>query len=429
MTEIEEKKYAFDAAVAFSDRYPFTRFMSGKHIDYESTLLRRGVNVNVYLIGFGKINQAVFLTSTEVNQFLTADADDNPVPKKVRYYIFDRAATKKKKIFSDTYYRYDDFRVGVNRKDYFPLPAPAAEEEYIDCEIGSKEFYENLRGLSEKDVNIAVVSLGDRSENIRAARLIKKRFGEKIDVIANAEKAENGIYAFGDGEYDCHIIAMAKNRNAIYDLEYLAASGEKVSEEDFEKVKQSAEKHWEEMTDFDRGANIMSVLGVRVKLNLLGLDYCDKSADGLPLSEKEYMSVYAKDDMPKYQPYTVCGRKVVKYDARFQPSARTNLAMQEHERWNAYMLCHGFVPSGKDCIMRDTAVRNGKTVYTNGKDFKARRHGNLTTFDGLKEYAAMTAKRDNCDEIQKDVIKYDCQLMDGLHGLLDDFGYKIVQRK
>ena len=73
MTEIEEKKYAFDAAVAFSDRYPFTRFMSGKHIDYESALLRRGVNVNVYLIGFGKINQAVFLTSTEVNQFLTAE--------------------------------------------------------------------------------------------------------------------------------------------------------------------------------------------------------------------------------------------------------------------------------------------------------------------------------------------------------------------
>ena len=105
MKHESEKKQTFGVAVDFANNYPFTQFMNGGHIDYASALLKRGTNVNVFLLGFGRINRAVFLLSVATNQFLAADENGQPVPKKVRYFVFDRAAEKKKKILEDTYYR------------------------------------------------------------------------------------------------------------------------------------------------------------------------------------------------------------------------------------------------------------------------------------------------------------------------------------
>jgi hypothetical protein len=73
-------------------------------------------------------------------------------------------------------------------------------------------------------------------------------------------------------------------------------------------------------------------------------------------------------------------------------------------------------------------VKNGKYKYTNGKNYAVRRHGNLTTFDGLVEFRKLISARDGCSEIETDVIKYDYQLLDDAHWLLDKNGYKIVKK-
>ncbi len=66
--------------------------------------------------------------------------------------------------------------------------------------------------------------------------------------------------------------------------------------------------------------------------------------------------------------------------------------------------------------------------YTNGRNYELRRHGNITTFEGLEEFRRMIASRDGVDEVVADVIKYDYQIMDDAYWLLNENGYKIIEK-
>lgn len=82
------------------------------------------------------------------------------------------------------------------------------------------------------------------------------------------------------------------------------------------------------------------------------------------------------------------------------------------------MITCGFIPSTKKQIEEGSI-----------KNFDERRHGNITTLEGLIEFRKMEVKRRNCSEIEADVIKYDYQLMDDLVWMLDKSGYKIIKRE
>lgn len=90
------------------------------------------------------------------------------------------------------------------------------------------------------------------------------------------------------------------------------------------------------------------------------------------------------------------------------------------------MISKGMIPSTKEQILNEKRP-NGK--FTNGKNYNCRRHGNLTTFEGLVEFRQMVAQRDGADEASKDVIKYDYQIMDDAYWLLDKNGYEIIKRE
>jgi hypothetical protein len=105
------------------------------------------------------------------------------------------------------------------------------------------------------------------------------------------------------------------------------------------------------------------------------------------------------------------------------------MAIHEHYRWNSFMISKGMIPSTIKQIKEEKIISNhGKERYTNGKNYSLRRHGNLTTFDGLLEFRKIIATRDNCSEEITDVIKYDYQLLDDAYWLLSKNGYKIVHK-
>ena len=120
---------------------------------------------------------------------------------------------------------------------------------------------------------------------------------------------------------------------------------------------------------------------------------------------------------------------MVHYTVNFPNSRRKTMAIHEHYRWNSFMLSKGMVPATKQQILEEKAERNGKLRYTNGKNYAEHRHGNLTTFEGLIEFRRMVAKREGCDEADKDVIKYDYQLLDDAYWLLTKSGCKIVYKQ
>ena len=132
------------------------------------------------------------------------------------------------------------------------------------------------------------------------------------------------------------------------------------------------------------------------------------------------MLAYQKDDPIALTDKFADGRAVADYsDINYKTgTVRAVLARTEHQRWNAYMISNGYVPA------------NCEEIRTLSREqmFRARKHANLTTFEGLVKYRKMMVTP-TCTESQADVIRYDYQLMDDALWLLEKSGYKIIKRR
>ena len=440
-------------AIDFIEKYPFTQFMGEKHLDYETSLVKEGTDVNVFMIGFGKTNRQIFLTSVANNQFIEKRRGRVAL-KQANYYIFDKNPAQNNKNFNHNYYRY---RNECKGEDYLPLPDAPAREEYFFLDVAAPDFYNNIREKavqSSSSVNFAMIAFGSDLENIDMAQKLaakRKEWGiENLVIFVKVRGSHQGEHLL-EAE-NCYLIGqeaevvynlpkllrgnmteMAKCRNEVYELESaVTKSNQPLTEEKAKAIRQKAEEDWyKEKSQAERESNLYCCLSLRSKLHMMGLDYCKKEAGDKPaLSEEEYLHIYAKEDMPDREsiPFKVDGKSIVTYTLRFPESRRKNMAMQEHYRWNSFMISQGTVPATKTQIKTEKQEVNGEERYTNGKNYDLRRHGNLTTFEGLVEFRQMIAERDKTKEEKKDVIKYDYQLLDDAFWLLDKVGCKIIKR-
>lgn len=445
-------------ATDFIDRYPLTSFMDERHVDYSTSLIKPNVDINVCMIGFGKPNRQIFLTSVANNQFLTK-TENGVSLKQVNYHIFDKNAAENNKNLNHLYYRFKNECKDINGDDYLPLPALPATEKYYHLDVNSPDFYNDIRKVVSKsanDVNVLIVSFESDLENIdMAQKLVEKRREWGVDnlvIFVRVTKShtdhfifrEEKVYFIGN-ESECvydieritgdKIYKMAQMRNEIYDLEYKITSDKNfvVSEEAVIKNRGEANEKWYiSKSQLERESSLYCCLSLRSKLNLMGLDYCKTDENELPaLTEEEYLNRYAVGDLPDTKTYNldIEGKKVINYTLNFPQSKRRNLAVLEHLRWNSFMISKGMVPATKEQILTETVEKGGKRVYTNGKNYRLRRHGNITTFEGLIKFRQMVAERDKKTELECDVIKYDYQLLDDAFWLLSKNGYKIVERK
>ncbi len=450
-------------AIDFIDKYPFAQFMSEEQIDYSTSLVRAGVDINVLMIGFGKTNQQIFMTSVANNQFLT-DSKDGPVLKPVKYYIFDKDEAKNNKNLNHSYYRYKHECSDLDTDKYLPLPAIPAEETYYRLDVNDTEFYDRIRNIvtqNSSDINFVIIGFGTDLENIDMAQKLVEKRGEwglenlivfvKVRVWHQQQTLleENNCFFIAnecDVVYDVEKIVgdkmfhMAKMRNEIYDLEYtITHNPEFVIDETYlKKHHEESHRNWYvSKSQMERESSVYCCLSLRSKLNLMGLDYCKFEASEEPgLTEQEYLAIYAKDDMPIVDAYNVTanGKPIVTYTLDFKHSMRKNMAIHEHQRWNSFMISKGMIPSSIDQIVNEKR-ENGKP--TNGKNYAVRRHGNLTTSEGLIKFRQLLAERQKeiqpdfdviKGEAEFDVIKYDYQLMDDAYWLLTECGYKIIRK-
>lgn len=442
-------------AMAFIDRYPFTRFMTGDQIDYTTSFIKENVDINVCMIGFGKTNRQIFLTSVSNNQFLTA-VDGELRLKPVNYYIFDKDKAENNKNLNHNYYRFKNECAGLDQAKYLPFPELPAKEEYLQLDVNDTHFYNKIREVVSNDnnnANFVVIAFGTDLENIdMAQKLIEKRcewnahftifvksralhkeqiFLEKENCYFIANEQEE-VFNLSEIAGD-NIFRMAQMRNEIYDLEYTLTHTKDIVIDDklVEENRHSAQERWYcEKSQFERESSLYCCLSLKSKLHLMGLDYCRNNDEGEALTEEEYLKIYAADDMPDTTTYkqTADGKKIVNYTLDFADSRRTTMAVHEHKRWNSFMISNGFIPSSKQQILNETTLKNGKLKHTNGKNYALRRHGNLTTFEGLVEFRKMITERDHSNELENDVIKYDYQLLDDAWWLLNENGYKIIKK-
>ncbi len=436
----------------FVEKYPLAKFMDERQIDYKTSLIKKDVNINFFMICFGKVSRQIFLTSISNNQFL-AEGENGPELKKVKYHIFDKEVARNNKNLNHNYYRYRNEVIvddNHNPKDYLPLPSLPAEENYYHFDINNEKLYTELKKCvdGKNDANFVLVSFGTDLENIdMAQKLVEKRreWGKNLVIFVRthnrtkeqeALEAEGCIFIGNEKEIvynidrilsdEIHRIAIMRNED--YDLEYATSEPDiEITDEFIAEKKYESFKKWHtKMHRFVRESNIYAAMSIKAKLNLMGLDYCKEDANDEPaLKEEEYLEIYAAGDMPRYIGETPVGkRKLIGYDLNFADSRRRNMAILEHYRWNSYLISKGFVPATKEQILNEK--EDGR--FTNGKNYALRRHGNLTTFDGLIEFRKLVAERDGVSEAKKDVIKYDYQILDDLHYFLTQSGYKIIRK-
>lgn len=439
-------------AIDFIDKYPLTEFMDKNQIDYTTSLLYPETNINVTMIGFGRTNQQIFLSMVANNQFLTVGASGNIIGKNVSYHLFDKLHTGDHKNLNHNYFRYkytfSENKVNVDK--YLPLPDSPSSEHYHYLDINDVHFYEDLKcsmSLDAHSINYIVVSLGVDYASIDMTNKIVTKLKEwqlnntYVFVRIRDKKTFDDSQIFLDFEY-CHpfgtdkdivydyshiiqekFTEMAIMRNYIYDIER-DMKHSRITEEE---LKVSRLKWFINKTTIERESNLYSCLSLRNKLQLMGLDYCkkeDKTKEGI--SEEKYLSIYAMNDEPNIIYDKDGNAKAIKYSLDYKNSRRKTMAIQEHHRWNAFMIMKGFIPATKKEILNETDM-GGKHI--NGKNYAMRHHGNLTTFNGLETFRKMLAERDSVPEENYDVIKYDYQLLDGAWWLLDKNGFKIIERK
>lgn len=438
-------------AVDFVDKYPFTKFMDERHIDYSTALVKKDTEINVLMIGFGNTNRQIFMTSVANNQFLKQGKNSIEL-QKVKYAIFDKVDSKNNKNLNHDYYRFKNEMEDFYQDEYLPLPSLPAHEDYYKLDINDNNFYKSIRSIISRnslDVNIAIIAFGTDLENIdMAQKLIQKRaewgidnlkifvkarswnkedsfleqkdcffIGNEKDVVYNIEKITND-----------KIFRMALMRNQLYNIENtLSISDKNTAQKTVEEILIKANEDWYLKTQLERESSTYCCLSLKSKLNMMGLTYVQENEDGQPLTESEYINIYAKNDLPVVE-RSQDGKKLVRYSLDFPDSLRKNLAIQEHQRWNSFMISKGLIPASIKQILEETMVlENGKLKHTNGKNYKLRRHGNITTLEGLITFRKLIAKRDNVAEDLTDVFKYDYQLMDDAYELLKVNGYKIIK--
>ncbi len=461
-------------AIDFIDKYPFSAFLKDDQIDTETSFVKENVDINVIFIGFGKINKQIFLTSVANNQFLKQGTDGAEL-KQVDYYIFDKDVIFDNRLvnansqngkdnfdfyevgvcdknLNHSYYRYKSILGEIDKEEYLPLPTFPSNDRYFQTDVNSPQFYKQLKGILteyKNSANLIIIALGSDLVNLDIAKKLCSKRAEwgvenctifvknRNEEIGGAVAERKDCYYFGNEKqiYDVQNIfsdkltRMAMLRDEVYSLEYLVKEkGSSVTQEQIEEQKKQAHDDWYiSKSQAERESSIYCALSLRLKLNLIGLDYCPLTDERKALSEKEYFDLYAKE-FPIESSLTVDGKKIIKYGAEFKKSKRTNLAILEHYRWNAFMITQGFIPASKERILNEKGMKKGKLRYTNGKNYELRRHGNLTTFEGLQEFSNIIMSRDNLSKEQADVISYDYQIMDDAFWLINKLGMKIVKK-
>jgi hypothetical protein len=293
-------------------------------------------------------------------------------------------------------------------------------------------------------VNFIVIAFGTDLENLdMAQKMVEKRKEwdmENLYIFVKVREwkkeytflEEDGCYFIGHQRdvvfhveqiIGDNIHAMAQMRDVVYSAEAQKNERQGLSEEAF--IEKKLRDWYGRKNQIERESSLYACLSLRSKLHLMGLDYCPAEETDQPgLSQEEFWLHYAgAADLPQVTDH-VNGQPQIHYGLDFKTSRRRTMAIHEHLRWNSFIISRGLIPASLEQIMKEQ--KDGR--YTNGKDYAVRRHGNLTTFDGLVTFRQLVAQRDGCREEDADVIKYDYQLLDHAHWLLTRQGYKIIKR-
>lgn len=417
----------------FGNDYPLVSLMDGTEIDYENAVIRPGVDINCYMVGFGKVNRRLFLNLVMDNQLMELK-DKKYVSKPVNFHIFD------KEEFDETFLKYTINRIYIkgeeedkeNPSNFLPLPDKVANiDPHVDG-VDKFAFYEEVKKTVVKKLglNVFVISLGDELKDMEIAIRLEEKLREwdvkakcyifvrSYNKTINSFDKSDMIIPFGFAE-DVLTEDIIVNERLV---DFAKARAYHYSKEKGEN--KTRDEVWQGLNRVKQEDNKRSCRSILHKLGLMGLEVTTNEAEGI--SQEEYYHIYDNKNQIKRN-----DKGGIIYPLRFSEdlSVRNALAHQEHNRWNASLICEGYTRFPLDKI----TYLNGK-LYKDSKDHNI--HACLTTYDGLDQYfdiiANLVSKTDNVTYEEGYAFienkKYDHQLMDEVIKELRSQGKYIKRR-
>ena len=267
----------------------------------------------------------------------------------------------------------------AERKDgYYPLPDPLAK--ITICSDDDDSAADKLCSLGAFVWAVVADGNGERAKTI-ADRLKKNGAGHCVFYESEEEADGDGLKSFrADERLFLKLEGIAASRAGVYS-KGVASVGRTGSKTD--RIK--------------RESNLYAALSLRQLLLCCGFDCAESGED----AGAEFYRLYRD------------GLRGAQENCRM----REILARREHLRWNEYMFACGISPASK------------RTYLAKGERFVAGRyHVNLTTWDGLEEFAKDEAARTGLGKSDTDVQKYDFEIADEAGAMLAANGMKIIRR-
>lgn len=405
-------------ARTLAEENPITRFLPRQMI--EKAAIKPGTQLNVFLLGYGKMGKKLYRQFILNNQLVTFDGETYRLLP-VHYFLFDPQA------------QASDWDIGglkealeeLDPAKHFPLPEIPFDTVLLPVSPDSREALQTAckRISQPESYSLVVVDTPDDCRNIElGAKLRSLLIGQEnyhIFVRSKAEFTEDDAFTsyFGRTEpvltHDILIgdglSTMAKKLNEVYTAQY--ESGKKARPDFADYIHRKAEEDWERMDWFTRYSNICAAMSLRVKLNLLGLTYTN---DGKGENIEQIAQHYPRNGAEEYSGY-------------FSQSVCNALLAQEHARWNAYHLLQEWLPMEKSGIRRK-AADGGKPRFV-VKNPEAKKHACLTDYAGLNALSSLLAEQagNGATAADYDYYAYDEMLMCSAEELLRTLGYSVSE--
>ncbi len=413
-------------ARTFMQQHPVTEKLPADFVEADCAI-RPEVNIHYCFLGFTPLSKEIYRQSVLNNQ-LVCFKDGTYELKPIEYTVFDRDADGAQWNISGLDRALSQME--ANADAWFPLPERPYLTQVHPVQPQLHEMLEQAAALAaEKDSYCYyLIDTGDGYRNMDLSAKLQSLLADcenyhifacsQADFVHDSEK----LTYYGDPNQvftreiivDDGLSVMAKALNRVYTQQQML---DQKNRPDFAAlVEQMAWESWNGLNYFSIYSNVYAAMNLRLKLNLLGLDYvADGKGENLQLIGEKY---------PRAESYTYAD-----YQGR---SKRNALLAQEHARWNAYHLLAEYLPMQKANI--SVKSNDGSAVKFNTKNTAAKRHACLTTFQGLDVLSAELAKKASAltgkphTAADYDFYVYDEMLLCSAAELLGQLGYSVTEK-
>lgn len=396
-------------ALLFTKKHPLSKYLNFLNekekgfINDDCTLGE--VDIHVYFLGFGKVNQPLLRDILINNQFVKKVEVSKGLyqlePYQIKVDVYDSNMKLKAVNLTSGILKYH--QKDFNQEDYLDLPHDYSSNVNIHLmsNVEEMDFINNvydgikqrIKNNKTKQVNFFIVSLDSDMYNCLIAENIRKQLNAikdsynfyfiRKDELTDDDKENEYVKYFGNEE------ELFSTRNVLLNDFFTSAKKEHYFYTKKEDI--NIDEEWAKLSRVKQKSNIYAVAGLYFKKELLN---CNKD---------NYLTKYNPHHIKPVMDEDI--DRLIKPSKTFEPI--DVLAFSEHERWSAYELAQGLLPMKKSLFLElNKDVKEGG--YPTNKSEDGNYHLCLASQKGLVEYYKLY-KEHGYDGAN--VIGYDYDLM------------------